>query len=53
MVRGPMVIVRLGTCGGPRVEVPIGTAAVASSAALISKNVDAWHEDGTGLEPYV
>ena len=68
VTKGPLRIIRLGSCAGLRPDLPVGTVAVASEGSLfIGQNPDAWaaaagtaptqpDDDGsrsTSREPYV
>eukprot|EP01135_Chromosphaera_perkinsii_P005529 Nk52_evm78s352 gene=Nk52_evmTU78s352 len=51
IVDGPMIFIRLGTCGTPREDVPVGSIIVASKGSnLILRNVDSF-VDGFTEEP--
>jgi len=45
IVEGPMCIIRLGTCGSPRKDIPIGAIVVAPSSICVTSNFDNF--DGT------
>lgn len=46
VVAGPMVVVRLGTCGSPHPNVPVGSIGVATQGSVgILRNPDAFHAD--------
>jgi len=47
IVHGPLSIVRLGTCGTPKQDIPVGTILVANSSVSVITNYDAYHSDGT------
>eukprot|EP01099_Mayorella_cantabrigiensis_P004951 TRINITY_DN3810_c0_g1_i1.p1 TRINITY_DN3810_c0_g1~~TRINITY_DN3810_c0_g1_i1.p1 ORF type:complete len:211 (+),score=48.64 TRINITY_DN3810_c0_g1_i1:25-633(+) len=52
VVSGPMAIVRLGTCGSLKLEVPHGSVVVCSPGAIaIRSNYDRWHDESS-REPY-
>jgi len=43
VVEGDMVIIRLGTCGTPDINVNVGSVAIASKGSiLVRRNPDAW-----------
>eukprot|EP01117_Protostelium_nocturnum_P011406 TRINITY_DN4137_c0_g1_i1.p1 TRINITY_DN4137_c0_g1~~TRINITY_DN4137_c0_g1_i1.p1 ORF type:complete len:302 (-),score=98.48 TRINITY_DN4137_c0_g1_i1:29-934(-) len=53
VVEGPMAILRFGTCGTPRPEVPIGSIIVSNGSIFVRRNPDAWDEKvkaSAGLE---
>lgn len=55
IVKGPMAVARLGTCGALRQQAGVGQVAVANGAVLVQRNVDAFRADGTrdaNAQPY-
>jgi len=44
IVEGPMCIIRLGTCGSPRKDIPIGSIVVSPSSVCITSNFDSFDE---------
>jgi len=42
ITKGPLAIVRLGTCGTPRPDVPVGSVAVATHSIAVTTNYDAF-----------
>lgn len=44
IVSGPLAVVRLGTCGTPKPEVPVGSIAVARDAIMCYQNFDAFYD---------
>ena len=49
VVRGPMAVVRLGTCGCLQASVKVGNVSVADGAALVQRNYSALELVGRGL----
>ncbi|GAB5359547.1 hypothetical protein AAMO2058_000553300 [Amorphochlora amoebiformis] len=45
-VKGPLLFLRLGTCGTPSSKIPIGSVAVSRESVLITRQYDAFHEVG-------
>lgn len=50
VTKGPLMMVRLGTCGTPRKDVPIGSVVVADRSYGVTTNYDAYHTANRG--PY-
>lgn len=49
--RGPLRIVRLGSCAGLRPDLPVGTVTVASQGSIfVRQNPDAWAAGGNASE---
>lgn len=53
IVEGPMLFIRLGTCGTPTSNIKVGTISVASPGSIcIRRDPDAFHESNKGKIPY-
>lgn len=52
VVEGPMAMIRFGTCGGISSEALPGTIVVADSAALVTRNYDAFYSSSSSQEAY-
>eukprot|EP01127_Copromyxa_protea_P016468 TRINITY_DN489_c0_g2_i1.p1 TRINITY_DN489_c0_g2~~TRINITY_DN489_c0_g2_i1.p1 ORF type:complete len:300 (+),score=73.03 TRINITY_DN489_c0_g2_i1:324-1223(+) len=44
IVDGPMAVIRLGTCGTPKPDVPIGSIAIARDSIMCYQNFDAFYD---------
>jgi len=51
IVDGPLVIIRLGTCGTPVADIPVGSLVVAKSSVLVRRNPDGFGSVPRG-DPY-
>jgi len=45
VVEGNMCIIRVGTCGTPNSEIPVGTVVIARDSTCCTTNYDAFHEN--------
>jgi uridine phosphorylase len=52
ITKGPRAFIRLGSCGTPHPDIPIGTVVAATESILIQKNYDAFLPEAKDLKHY-
>ena len=51
VTKGPLKIIRFGSCGSIKIDLPVGSIAVADSACFVSRNPDYFHSDSS--DPFI